>query len=104
MDTGDADAPKLRSCLASKLRNIDGKILGKDGKPMKAYRTVQFNATGKKTATQDVPVGSEFVGSDYEHVTNANVETRPVEKPLSAGKGSFASLLQKQSSKNVVHI
>ncbi|GJR94661.1 zinc knuckle CX2CX4HX4C containing protein, partial [Tanacetum coccineum] len=70
MDTGDADAPKLR----------------------------------KKMATQDVPVGSEFVGFDYEHVTNANVETRPVEKPLSAGKGSFASLLQKQSSKNVVHI
>ncbi|GJV14706.1 RNA-directed DNA polymerase, eukaryota, reverse transcriptase zinc-binding domain protein [Tanacetum coccineum] len=104
MDMGDADAPKLRSCLALKLHNIDGKILGKDGKPMKAYRTVQFNATGKKTATQDVSVGSEFVGSDYEHVTNAYVETRPVEKPLSAGKGSFASLLQKQSSKNVVHI
>ncbi|GJY02200.1 hypothetical protein Tco_0360352 [Tanacetum coccineum] len=33
----------LRSCLASKLRNIDGKVVGKDGKPMKEGRCVQFD-------------------------------------------------------------
>ncbi|GJZ73397.1 zinc knuckle CX2CX4HX4C containing protein [Tanacetum coccineum] len=30
MEKDDGDVPMLRSCLASKLRNIDGKILGKD--------------------------------------------------------------------------
>ncbi|GJW40181.1 hypothetical protein Tco_0066026 [Tanacetum coccineum] len=45
-----------------------------------------LQATGRKRLLQDVP------------------RNPPVEKPLSAGKGSFASLLQKQSSKNVVHI
>ncbi|GKA42279.1 hypothetical protein Tco_0734939 [Tanacetum coccineum] len=40
MDTGKP----LKSCL-KKVSNIDGKILGKDGKPMKVVRNVQTNAT-----------------------------------------------------------
>ncbi|GJW23397.1 hypothetical protein Tco_0034019 [Tanacetum coccineum] len=36
--------PVIRSCFASRIRNIDGKILGKDGKPMLHVRNVQYEA------------------------------------------------------------
>ncbi|GKE21683.1 zinc knuckle CX2CX4HX4C containing protein, partial [Tanacetum coccineum] len=49
----------LRSCLASKLRNIDGKVVGKDGKPMKKGRCVQF----------DQPIGT----SDNQSTNETNV-------------------------------
>nr|GEY94530.1 hypothetical protein [Tanacetum cinerariifolium] len=42
METEGGGAQTLHSCLASKLRSIDGKVLRKDGKPMKAYRQVMF--------------------------------------------------------------
>ncbi|GJU95584.1 zinc knuckle CX2CX4HX4C containing protein [Tanacetum coccineum] len=40
--------------LASKIRNIDGKILGRDGKPMVARRCVRFSDTTKESACGDV--------------------------------------------------
>ncbi|GJV42096.1 hypothetical protein Tco_1420536 [Tanacetum coccineum] len=43
MEDLNTGASLLRGCLkASMIRSIDGKILGKDGKPMKAYRQVKF--------------------------------------------------------------
>ncbi|GKB86354.1 reverse transcriptase domain, reverse transcriptase zinc-binding domain protein, partial [Tanacetum coccineum] len=98
MEKDDGDVPVLRSCLASKLRNIDGKILGKDGKPMKAYRTVQFDAGGKKTNCFVDPLVSD---------------ARPVENTSSLDMGgdqtstvknTFASMLLKQKQKKHVQI
>ncbi|GJW91016.1 zinc knuckle CX2CX4HX4C containing protein [Tanacetum coccineum] len=40
--------------LAGKIRNIDGKILGKDGKPMVARRCVHFSDTTKESVCGDV--------------------------------------------------
>ncbi|GKB51338.1 retrovirus-related pol polyprotein from transposon TNT 1-94 [Tanacetum coccineum] len=43
MESAGEGIKSLCNCLkASKIRNIDGKILGKDGKPMIATRQVQF--------------------------------------------------------------
>ncbi|GJT28635.1 retrovirus-related pol polyprotein from transposon TNT 1-94 [Tanacetum coccineum] len=43
MENLSTGANSLRSCLkATKIYNIDEKILGKDGKPMQAYRQVKF--------------------------------------------------------------
>ncbi|GKF02458.1 hypothetical protein Tco_0029381, partial [Tanacetum coccineum] len=39
--------------LASKIRSIDGKILGRDGKPMVARRCVRFSETAKENASDD---------------------------------------------------
>ncbi|GKB86355.1 zinc knuckle CX2CX4HX4C containing protein, partial [Tanacetum coccineum] len=98
MEKDDGDVPVLRSCLASKLRNIDGKILGKDGKPMKAYRTVQFDAGGKKMNCFVDPLVSD---------------ARPVENTSSLDMGgdqtstvknTFASMLLKQKQKKHVQI
>ncbi|GJU95582.1 hypothetical protein Tco_1320338 [Tanacetum coccineum] len=40
--------------LASKIRNINGKILGRDGKPMVARRCVRFSDTTKESVCGDV--------------------------------------------------
>nr|GFA22526.1 hypothetical protein [Tanacetum cinerariifolium] len=45
MESGEDGVSMIRSCLTAKLRNIDGKILGKDGKPMQVYRRVQFDGS-----------------------------------------------------------
>ncbi|GJV95330.1 hypothetical protein Tco_1546907 [Tanacetum coccineum] len=39
--------------LASKIRNIDGKILGRDGKPMVARRCVRFADKTKESVSGD---------------------------------------------------
>ncbi|GJZ76732.1 hypothetical protein Tco_0641404 [Tanacetum coccineum] len=43
----------LLSCLASKVRNIDGPIKGKDGKPMKAMRNVHFEVAHADSMQSD---------------------------------------------------
>nr|GEX91090.1 RNA-directed DNA polymerase, eukaryota, reverse transcriptase zinc-binding domain protein [Tanacetum cinerariifolium] len=43
----------LHSCFASRIKNIDGKILGKDGKPIMAARRVQFDANKGVTSLDD---------------------------------------------------
>ncbi|GKB40898.1 hypothetical protein Tco_0885840 [Tanacetum coccineum] len=47
-------AASLRSCLASKIKSIDGTIKAKDGKPMKAFRNVSFEAS-KPDGVQSKP-------------------------------------------------
>nr|GEZ87492.1 RNA-directed DNA polymerase, eukaryota, reverse transcriptase zinc-binding domain protein [Tanacetum cinerariifolium] len=45
-DGGDPQKKgSLLSDLAKKVKNIDGKVLGKDGKPMKPYHCVNFKDT-----------------------------------------------------------
>ncbi|GJV99691.1 hypothetical protein Tco_1554943 [Tanacetum coccineum] len=41
----------ILSDLASKVKNIEGKVRSKDGKPMKAYRSVTFGEPSKGTHT-----------------------------------------------------
>nr|GEW18166.1 putative reverse transcriptase domain-containing protein [Tanacetum cinerariifolium] len=58
----DANYGSLLSDLARKVRNIDGKILGRDGKPMLPYRCVK----DKVTFTDDVVVVMENKNDDDE--------------------------------------
>nr|GEW20127.1 reverse transcriptase domain-containing protein [Tanacetum cinerariifolium] len=41
MESGEDGVSMIRSCLTAKLRNIDGKILGKDGKPMQSVMIIE---------------------------------------------------------------
>ncbi|GJT48037.1 reverse transcriptase domain-containing protein [Tanacetum coccineum] len=44
MENDNVKETTLRSCLAARIKNIDGKILGKDRKPLRtAFRRVQFD-------------------------------------------------------------
>ncbi|GKG61773.1 hypothetical protein Tco_0623490, partial [Tanacetum coccineum] len=46
----------LRSCLVSRIKSIDGKVVGKNGKPMKPERYVQFEQPammGENVKTKD---------------------------------------------------
>nr|GEU44591.1 zinc knuckle CX2CX4HX4C [Tanacetum cinerariifolium] len=46
MKSGDTSVPTLRSCLkASRIQNIDGIVMGKDGNPLKPMRKPSMNAT-----------------------------------------------------------
>ncbi|GKE96045.1 hypothetical protein Tco_1580900, partial [Tanacetum coccineum] len=94
MESGEDGVPMIRSCLAAKLRNINGKILGKDGKPMKAYRWVQFDASKQNVD----PMIKEPCQAVNEEVKNVN------EAADHANTGFYASLLHKQPSKKVVRI
>nr|GEV07572.1 hypothetical protein [Tanacetum cinerariifolium] len=46
MESGEDGVSMIRSCLVAKLQNIDGNILGKDGKPMQAYHRNVDDAAG----------------------------------------------------------
>ncbi|GKB19240.1 hypothetical protein Tco_0853163, partial [Tanacetum coccineum] len=75
----------MRSSFASKIRNVDGKILGKDGKPMR--RVIRFQ--------EHVRVSDQIV---TDHVDNHSTSSIP------ANGGSFASILQKKTAKKVVKV
>ncbi|GJV71899.1 RNA-directed DNA polymerase, eukaryota, reverse transcriptase zinc-binding domain protein [Tanacetum coccineum] len=98
MEKDDGDVPVLRSCLASKLRNIDGKILGKDGKPMKAYRTVQFDAGGKKMNCFVDPLVSD--ARPVENTSSLDIGG----DQTSTVKNTFSLMLLKQKQKKHVQI
>ncbi|GJR05399.1 integrase, catalytic region, zinc finger, CCHC-type containing protein [Tanacetum coccineum] len=74
----------LRSSFASKIRNVDGKILGKDGKPM------------RRAIRQEHVRVSDQIASD--HVDNHSTSSIP------ANGGSFASILQNKTAKKVVKV
>nr|GEU58849.1 hypothetical protein [Tanacetum cinerariifolium] len=61
--------------LASKVKNIDGKILGKNGKPLKAYQSVQF---ADVDLNSPVSVKGMSFPTKSDHVINvsANFATR----------------------------
>ncbi|GKD27982.1 hypothetical protein Tco_1234196, partial [Tanacetum coccineum] len=74
-----------RSCLASRIKNIDGKILGKDGKPLRtAFRHVHFGNE------HDVALGENpSSASTSEDLGNVNPSS------ASPSKGSFAAVVTK---------
>ncbi|GJX60635.1 zinc knuckle CX2CX4HX4C containing protein [Tanacetum coccineum] len=74
----------LRSSFASKIRNVDGKILGKDEKPMR-----------RAIRQEHVRVSDQI---DSDHVDNHSTSSIP------ANGGSFASILQSKTSKKVVKV
>ena len=51
------------SGLAKRVKNIDGKILGKDGKPMKPYRCVKNKVPSTGLVNDDVVVMENKVGN-----------------------------------------
>ncbi|GJW73851.1 homeodomain-like protein [Tanacetum coccineum] len=56
MESVTEEATTLRSCLKkTNIGNIDGKILGRDGKPMKPYRNVMFGTDKEVSVTSDEP-------------------------------------------------
>ncbi|GKB90549.1 hypothetical protein Tco_0962821 [Tanacetum coccineum] len=74
----------LRSCLAARIKNIDGKILGKDGKPLRtAFRRVQFDNE------HDVESGANpnSASSSNDDLGNENPSS------ASLTKGSFAAVV-----------
>ncbi|GJX73698.1 putative reverse transcriptase domain-containing protein [Tanacetum coccineum] len=54
VDEGLMDKGSLLGDLAAKIKNIDGKILGKDGKPMMARRGVHFSKATKESVCGEV--------------------------------------------------
>ncbi|GJU63647.1 RNA-directed DNA polymerase, eukaryota, reverse transcriptase zinc-binding domain protein [Tanacetum coccineum] len=83
MDTGKL----LKSCL-KKVSNIDGKVLGKDGKPMKVVRNVQPVATAASGENDSSPCDSiqKDNANDGLHATSSqlNVETSNPEQVVHA--------------------
>nr|GEX79091.1 hypothetical protein [Tanacetum cinerariifolium] len=83
MDSSKAgEGEILRSSFVSKIRNVDGKILGKDGKPMR--KAIRFQEPAKV----------------MEHVSNDQV----IFPSNSSNNGSFASILQHKTMKKVVKV
>ncbi|GJT64300.1 zinc knuckle CX2CX4HX4C containing protein [Tanacetum coccineum] len=68
--------------LASKIRNIDGKILGRDGKPMVARRCVRFADTTKESVCGD----GRSVNNDS---SMAEPSSHAVEQPLTSDHQKF---------------
>nr|GEW10125.1 RNA-directed DNA polymerase, eukaryota, reverse transcriptase zinc-binding domain protein [Tanacetum cinerariifolium] len=85
VDDSVMDGDKLRSSFASKIHNVDGKILGKDGKPMR--RAIRFVEPARV--------------SDPPPVAHANVQST---SPLPVNGNSFAAVLQHQNFKKVVKV
>nr|GEW54012.1 transposase, MuDR, MULE transposase domain protein [Tanacetum cinerariifolium] len=63
----DNDKP-LRSCLSARIKNIDGKILGKDGKPLRfGVFNVRFhNDKEVNSLHETVPVSTPLADNNYE--------------------------------------
>ncbi|GKD83419.1 hypothetical protein Tco_1350258 [Tanacetum coccineum] len=123
----------LKSCLA-RVKNNDGKVLGKDGKPMKVLYKVQFEAVRSTPNTdsndglkkvndveaQSIRVTSDVAGSSpiismTPMDSNGDGTNRILNQQDGVGNiaamssdntkpTSFASMLKDQSGKRVVHL
>ncbi|GKA21410.1 hypothetical protein Tco_0701399 [Tanacetum coccineum] len=84
VNKGFLEKGSLLRNIAAKVKNIDGKILGRDGKPMVARRCVRFSETTKESACgdgHDVIVDSNKVEHSPQAVAKCAVHddcTRPV--------------------------
>ncbi|GKG07584.1 hypothetical protein Tco_0330553, partial [Tanacetum coccineum] len=84
MENDNVKETTLRSCLGARIKNIDGKILGKDGKPLRtAFRRVQFDNE------HDVESGANpnSASSSNDDLGNENPSS------ASLTKGSFAAVV-----------
>ncbi|GJV05010.1 hypothetical protein Tco_1338579 [Tanacetum coccineum] len=112
MDNNDSGVPTLRSCLkATKVRSIDGKILGKDGKPMKPVRHVSM--AEKENVSLDncnisVDIGATnsvtFVDATNDVMGSVLAASRSDPNGMSSKAFSFASVVQNKVAKKVVKV
>ncbi|GKB50181.1 hypothetical protein Tco_0900934 [Tanacetum coccineum] len=101
-------ASLLRGCLkASMIRSIDGNILGKDGKPMKAYRQVKF---GTEAEAFVEPVSKEdnvlpdrgWEDNEIHAMQDGNGDSNA--QIVNKSSLSFAAVVQDQPAKRMVKI
>ncbi|GJT36585.1 zinc knuckle CX2CX4HX4C containing protein [Tanacetum coccineum] len=103
-----------RSCFA-KIKNIDGKVLGKDGKPMKALRNVHFGADADtsvpvndlpmQSATESLSENDSNIGSTSKVSILEDVQDEPaIFVKVNEDPKSFASILNKTPTKKVVKL
>ncbi|GJU29253.1 trichome birefringence-like protein 3 [Tanacetum coccineum] len=92
--------PILRSCLAIRIKNIDGKLMGKDGKPMRtATRNVHFHNDKDESLVQGAssdPVQAVDSRSVSESATHdGSSQDKPTENPnfVSLNTSYFADVL-----------
>nr|GEW31844.1 hypothetical protein [Tanacetum cinerariifolium] len=80
MEDSNTSVSMLHSCLkVTKIQNINGKILGKDGKPMKAYRQVKFGTEAYLTVVQGTKVTNDLPNGGWE-------DAEPVKKMVKIKK------------------
>ncbi|GKC26646.1 zinc knuckle CX2CX4HX4C containing protein [Tanacetum coccineum] len=109
-------AGSLLSGMAKKVKNIDGKILGKDGKPLKAYRCFNF-VDNPKDATDNAHAVVGNANADEESIPTVNVgiENGGGASPNAACNGQnedtcgpdnnpFASMLKDINPLHTVHL
>ncbi|GJS23010.1 hypothetical protein Tco_0451642 [Tanacetum coccineum] len=104
----DPGVNSLRSCLkASQIRNIEGKILDRDGNPMKPVRRVIIydkesipNDSGTTKSTNQVGAANDVVGSK----TMDSIASKNDPNGKSGLIHYFASVVQQKSAKHVVKV
>ncbi|GJV95326.1 hypothetical protein Tco_1546903, partial [Tanacetum coccineum] len=99
MESVGTGVSTLRSCLkASKIRNIGGIVMGKDGKPLKPIRKVQISEKEADNVNTQNPSSANGVESVVEPT-----KTMPSMK-APGHTSSFTSIVQQKPSKQVVKI
>ncbi|GJU54530.1 hypothetical protein Tco_1228244 [Tanacetum coccineum] len=92
----------------SKVKNIEGKLVGKDGQPLKPYRRMQFDIPVEEPAPQVTQKYSEAPIKIHAKVLNASKvclnddhgeSDNGCTKPI-----SFASILKEKITKRTVHL
>nr|GFC21134.1 RNA-directed DNA polymerase, eukaryota, reverse transcriptase zinc-binding domain protein [Tanacetum cinerariifolium] len=73
MGDGTKKIGSILSRLAKRVKNIDGKVVGKDGKPMKDYRSVTFRENTKDTGRTTARVASGFNARDIDYVVEVGI-------------------------------
>ncbi|GKD28037.1 hypothetical protein Tco_1234251 [Tanacetum coccineum] len=107
------DVQPLRSCFA-KIKNIDGKALGKDGKHMKLSHNIHFvdtsvplNDLPMHSATESLSENDSNIGSISKVSTLEDVQDEPaisISVKVNEDPKSFASILNKTPTKKVVKL
>ncbi|GKG20565.1 hypothetical protein Tco_0380366, partial [Tanacetum coccineum] len=91
--------PTLKSCLkASRIRNIDGIVMGKDGKPLKPMRQVQISEKEADTLNTQNPKSTSMVDNVVETTKSMMGSKSSINEPIQR-TNSFAFVVQKQHSK-----
>nr|GEV04252.1 retrotransposon protein, putative, Ty3-gypsy subclass [Tanacetum cinerariifolium] len=64
----------ILSGLVKRVKNIDGKVLGKDGKPLKAYHSVTFGENNKDASVTVTPPKSVTTGRVDSGINASNID------------------------------
>ncbi|GKB56325.1 hypothetical protein Tco_0912511 [Tanacetum coccineum] len=89
-DIGDSSskAASLLTGLAKKVRNLERKMLGKDGKPMKPYRQVKAVENPIVVEAMDADRAEDGVAGQVVAASNQNESTKPKTKKNDIGDSS----------------